>query len=239
MSESRSRLRPSVKRWGFLSLALLISLIPLFHCVPPPTLTSVPATIETVQGYASLKTITGEGSARSRFSFVFNPPDKAWIEVTDILQRTLFRVHMAEGKSFLLIPSKKVFWKGREDEIMNHLFGFPLRLEEMTALICGRWDTRGLFLTEADGEWRLNEDASGRIVSGERNNLSFEVQEFIEKSPVARVFVFSSSGAWGRVKILRIDINAPLKPDLFSSAFLSAFTELSWEQILELLNSDR
>jgi hypothetical protein len=223
----------------FQAVVLLFCLAPLFHCLPPPRLTNFTETIETLQGYASLKTIMGETSGRTRFSFVFNPPDKAWIEVTDILHRTLFRVVMTEGESYLLIPSKKVFWRGREDEIMNHMFGFPLNLGEMTALICGQWDRDTRSLADAGGEWRLNQDNSGRIVSGERGNLSFEVQEFIEKSPVARVFVFSSLEAEGRVKILRIDINASVRPDLFSSSFTNSFTELSWEKILELLNSGR
>ena len=222
------------------ALVLLIGLSLFFRCAPPPpSLTNLPEIIESVQGYASLK-ITAEGNAaRSRFSFVFSHPDRAWIESTDILHRSLFQVVMAEGESYLVIPSKKVFWKGREEEIMNHLFGFPLNLREMSAMICGRWEKRLRSMSDTDEEWRLKRDASGRFVSGERGDVSFEIKEFIEKTPVARVFEFFSSGVEGRVKILRIDINSPLRHGLFSSSFTENFAELSWEQILDILNSGR
>lgn len=222
------------------TFVLLIGLALFFRCAPPPlSLTSLPETIESIQGYASLKTTMEGKSARSRFSFVFSPPSRAWIESTDILHRSLFQIVMTEGESYLVIPSKKVFWKGREQEIMNHLFGFPLNLGEMAAMICGRWEKHLRPMSDADVDWQLKRDASGRIVSGERDDLSFEIQEFIEKTPVARVFEFFSSGVLGRVKILQIDINAPVRPGLYSSSFTSSFTELSWEQILERLNSGR
>ena len=73
---------------------ILLALFMLICCRPSSVLLQpVPANVERIEGHASLR-ITGEGgSARSKFTFLFQLPHKGRIEVSDVLLgRILYQI---------------------------------------------------------------------------------------------------------------------------------------------------
>jgi outer membrane biogenesis lipoprotein LolB len=198
-----------------------------------------PENIDRIEGYASLRVSGEQGSNRSKFTFLFQLPHQGRIEVTDImLGRTLYQIIMDRERAVFLVPSKRVYWEGDEEEIINHFLGFRLSLEEMINLFQGRWkESRAEAGEEGEEEdWILSRDEKGRVLFGQRGSLRFEVREFISDSPFPQVFTFQHSLDSGRVRILRLSFNMPLKKkDSFSLAFLANYRRVSWEEIEKIL----
>lgn len=219
---------------------LFLALFMLICCRPSAVLLHpVPAKLERIEGHASLR-ITGEGgSARSKFTFLFQLPHKGRIEVSDVLLgRTLYQIIIDKERAVFLLPSKRVYWEGNEEEIIDYFMGFKLNLDEMISLIGGRWEEK---VKESEKEknqegWDLKRDEQGRVREGTRGSLRFEVREFLSGSPVPRVLLFQHPLSSGRLKILRIDFNRPVdKNRAFSLSFLSEYKQVSWEEIEKIL----
>ncbi len=218
----------------FLVLSLLISCRPSAVLLYP-----VPVNIERIEGHASLR-ITGEGgSARSKFTFLFQVPHKGRIEVSDVLLgRTLYQIIVDEKRAIFLLPSKRVYWEGDEEKIIDYFMGFKLNLDEMISLINGQWEEEDKELEREKNHerWDLKRDEQGRIVEGARGPLRFEVREFLSGSRVPRILLFHHPLSSGRLKILRIDFNRPVnKNRAFSLSFLAGYKQVSWEEIEKIL----
>lgn len=198
-----------------------------------------PEKIERIEGYASLRISGEQGSARSKFTFLFQLPHQGRIEVTDfILGRTLYQIIVDRERAAFLVPSKKVYWEGDEEEIINYFLGFRLSLEEMINLLQGRWEERNTKARKEGKEedWILNRDEKGRILFGQRGGLRFEVREFISGSRFPQVLTFQHASISGRLRILRLNFNKPLKKkDSFNLAFLANYRRVSWEEIERIL----
>jgi hypothetical protein len=229
--------------WGrriFMFTTLPFVLLLLVCCRPTGVLLQpVPVKVDRIEGHASLK-ISGErGSARSKFTFLFQLPHQGRIEVSDfLLGRTLYQIIVDRERAVFLVPSKRVYWEGEEEEIIDYFLGFRLSLDEMINLIKGKWEERargGEHERDVDS-WSLKKDERGRILGGTRGNLHFEVQEFLSDSHIPRILIFQYPMNSGRLKMLRIDFNRPAKKkNAFSLSFLADYRRVSWEEIEKIL----
>ncbi len=195
-------------------------------------LTPVPPQIESMEGYASLRYTGAQGSARTKFSFLFVSPDRGRLDASDFLGRAIYQVIMTDNQAYFVLPSKKVYWRAEEQEIVFRFMGFHLSLEEMASLLSGRWPEN-----EEEGplfEWDLERDSENRIVRGNRGDLRFYVEEFIANTDIARAISFSHPLNEGRLKILNIGFNQPLNERAFSTGFIQRYEEKTWEEIQKL-----
>jgi outer membrane biogenesis lipoprotein LolB len=222
---------------------MLLALFMLISCRPPAVLLQpVPANIERIEGHASLR-ITGEGgSARSRFTFLFQLPHQGRIEVSDaLLGRTLYQIIVDKERAIFLLPSKRVYWEGNEEDIIDYFMGFQLNLDEMINLIRGKWEEKDVESKRGENHesWNLKRDENGRILEGTRGVLRFEVREFLSSSRIPRILLFQHPSSSGRLKILRIDFNSPVnKNKAFSLSFLAEYKQVSWEEIEKILTDE-
>lgn len=228
-------------RQGCLLIACLIFLILLSSCSPSKILLSPPPSrIERIEGHASLRITGEEGSARSKFSFLFCLPHQGRIEASDFLGRSLYQIIIDEQNAFFIVPSKKVYWQGEEDEVIQRFLGFRLTLEEMISLVSGVWEeaeNRGEGEKKME-EWFLEKDEKGRIWAGQRGMLRVEIKEFIEDTSFAQVLVFEHPLTLGRVKILSLGLNRPLNKEAFNITGLKRFERMTWAEIQEIIENE-
>jgi hypothetical protein len=191
-----------------------------------------------MEGYASIRITGDEGTARSKFSFLFQLPHQGRIEVSHTFGRTIYQIIINEEKAAFILPSKKIYWQGEEDEIINRFLGFRLSLDEMIGLLTGKWRVRqmGMEREESREDWRFEKDKEGRITSGQRGDFQFEIREFFKKTSFARQLFFWHPLRRSRLKILSINFNRPVKKKgLFSLSFLKKYKQKSWAEIEKIL----
>lgn len=225
---------------GFTGACLAIIL--LTSCHPSRVfLSPTPSHIERIEGYASLRISTEQDSVRSNFSFLFQLPDQGKFDVSNPFGQTLYQIIITRGEAFLVIPSKKVYWKGEEEEIIIKFFGFQLSLTEMFSLLSGQWpEEEGQSHVERGQEtWTFEKDENGRIKAANRGNLRFEMREFFKDTPYARVLEFEHPLSEGRLRILHIGFDQSVKRNMFEIGFMQNFGRKSWAEILEIIDSAR
>lgn len=182
-----------------------------------------------MEGYASLRYEGAQGSANTKFSFLFVSPDRGRIDASDFLGRAIYQVIITKSQAYFVLPSKKVYWRADEEEIVFRFLGFHLSLEEMVSLLSGRWPEN-----KPSFEWSLRRDEENRIIRGKRGDLQFSVEEFIPNTTIAREIFFSHPLNEGRLKIRSIGFNQPLNESAFSTGFISRYEEKTWEEIQKL-----
>ena len=199
-------------------------------------LSPVPARLESIEGHARIWLSHPEGS-RTKFSFLLHLPDQGSIEVTNFLGHSLYRILISRDAAYLVIPAKKVYWKGGQTEIFDRFLGFPLDLDEMIRLISGDWSGRSREGPQTPA-WNLEKDAQGRITAGQRQGLRFSVEDFIPESRFPRSLRFEHPGNSGRLKILKMEFNLPHDRGAFETDFLREFASKTWEEIQDILNDE-
>jgi outer membrane biogenesis lipoprotein LolB len=242
LNEGQSRDKQTIKVLKF--LLILIAFLALFflvYCRPSPVIIlPLPSKIERIEGYASLRITGDQGSARSKFSFLFQLPHQGRIEVSDILGRTLYQIIVAEDEAAFIVPAKRVYWQGGEEEIISYFLGFRLSLEEMINLLSGRWEGGEMpdEGQESKENWSFTRDERGRITAGQRGELRFEVKEFFADTAFGRLLFFQYPLSRGRLRILRIGLNRPLKKGTFSLSILGKYQRKSWAEIEKILANE-
>lgn len=136
-----------------------------------------------------------------------------------------------EEEAFFILPSKKVYWQAKREEIIDKFLGFSLSPKEMGCLLSGQWEGSEI-------GWDFERDDKGRITKGMRENLHFEVREFFARTSVPRLVLFEHSLDQGRMKIFSINFDQPQREDVFSLSFLNHFTPKSWEEIQRILENE-
>lgn len=219
----------------FLSFSFLINCFPSRVSLPP-----LPSRIESIEGHASIRITGDEESTRSKFSFLFHLPHRGRIEVSNWFGKTLYQIIIVEENAFFVLPSKRVYWQGEEEEIIQKFLGFSVNLYEMISFLSGQWEERGI---TAQGmawmeSWNLERDKKGRVLAGQRGGLFFEVKEFISGTAFARILFFRHPLSRGQLKILKINLNRPIKKEAFSINFLKVFEEKSWAEIEKMFDKN-
>ncbi|MFW6139992.1 MAG: lipoprotein insertase outer membrane protein LolB [Acidobacteriota bacterium] len=211
-----------------------------FHCRRSPVLLSpYPDQIETIQGFASLKTQGTESFSRSKFSFLFSLPDKARIEVFDFLGRTIYQIFVDGEKAFLVVPSKKIYWQSTAEEIIDKFIGCQLSLFEAASFFSGQWE----YLKEKAesrnrNSWEIQKDREGRVTRGEKQGMTFQVNDYIENTDLIQSLSFENRFQEGQLKILRIDFNNPVQESLFSLSFIKSHQRKSWDEVREVISHE-
>jgi hypothetical protein len=203
---------------------------------PAISLAPLPSRIDRIEGYASLMISGGQGTARSKFSFLFQLPDLGRIDVSGALGSVVYRIFISKGEAYFVVPSRKAYWQGQEEEIIDKFMGFRLNLAEMINLLSGNWNQKGDHQEEDLEGWVFSRDQQGRIVFGQRDDLRFEVKEFIGDTPFARRLFFVHPLSTGQVKILSLSLNRPIKENVFSKKFVEKYQPKTWAEIQEMLN---
>lgn len=218
-----------------------LALFFLIHCRPSRVfLLPLPSKIKRIEGYASIRITGDQRSARSKFSFLFQLPHQGRIEVSNLLGRTLYQIIIDEDRAVFILPSKRVYWQGEEEEIISNFLGFRLNLYEMISLLSGKWKDKEM---EGEGEdnmkgWTLEKDEKGRIIAGQREVFRFEVKEFFANTSFAHLLVFQHPLNRGRLKILSINFNQPLKKEAFSLSILESYERKNWAEIERILANE-
>lgn len=225
-------------RRGMLAFGIaLIILVSFEACLSgPPVLSPPPARLDSLDGYGSLSVRGESGSVKTRFSFCFVLPGTGRVEALGVFGRTVAILVFKEGDSWLVLPSRHAYWAGREEELLEKFLGFGLRASELASILCGRWTGPGA--TEGAGGWKLDRDARGNVLSGERDGFRFEVSEFFRGASVPRTVAFSRSGRAGRVRVLKIQFNKPPRGDLFGPSVLKGMEPKTWPEIEALLQNE-
>jgi len=225
------------------SLFTIISFVLFFlvRCRPSRVfLLPFPSKIERIEGYASIR-ITGEQeSARSKFSFLFQLPHQGRIEFSNLLGRTFSQIIVDEDKAVFIIPSKKVYWQGEEEDIIRNFLGFRLSLYEMISLLSGKWEDQEIGI-EGEGRmksWIFVKDEKGRIMAGQRAEFGFKIEKFFAETPFAQLLIFQHPLNRGRLKILRINFNQPIKKEVFSLSILECYERKNWAEIEKILANE-
>ncbi len=215
-----------------LALGLCVSCLPARYSVP-----TVPSSLESIEGYGALRITGDQGASKIRFSFLFSLPHRGRIESFDYIGRSLYYILIDKEKSFFVLPTKKVYWQGNVEEITFRSLGFRLNQYEMVSLLSGRWtgEQTSLEAKEALEKWNLERDGKGRIVTGEREEFRFKVQEYFADTSFARLLLFFHPWSKGQLKILKLNFNQAIKPAAFSQPFLERYEMKSWAEIEELL----
>lgn len=208
---------------ALLSLILTLS---LFSCLPSrPVIAPVPSTVESVEGYAAFRLIRGEETAKSKLAFLFRLPGQGRVEVIDPLGRTASLLFLDGEEAYLVLPSRRAYWKSGRAEVMSKLLGFAVGLDDLTHILTGRADR----LTG----WTLERDSQGRVIRGRSEDVAFEVRQFFEQSPVPQLLVLIRDDDRGSLRILRMSFNQPLKEKAFEHSFLSAggYRAVDWAEV--------
>ena len=223
------------------SAGLFLLLVFLGECsVRPPVITLPRGPVDRIEGYASLSLNSAQVSSRGKVSFVFSLPQKGRMEGFGPLGRSLYQIVIEEESGVFIFPSKKVYWRGRAEEIVEKFLGFPLRLDEMIGLLTGRWDEvlAGRVQAPSGPQWILDKDREGKVLSGRRDEVRFEIKEFFGGTGVPRILLFKNSSGSGRLKILRIGFNRPLKSRVFDLTFLEDYQSKSWTEIETIIRDE-
>lgn len=182
-----------------------------------------PSEFREIEGYASLRLIRGGETARSKFAFAVVLPRSARIEIFDALGRAVSIFLIRGEEAWLVLPSEKAYWRAGRDEVIEKFLGFPVRPGEMAGLLSGRWSA------DAAEGWDLVTDNGGRIVSGTRGGLGFQVLDFFPENGPPRRWSFRGPGVEGTVSLLDAAFDRP-GPDL-SPGFLRSFASLTWVEM--------
>jgi hypothetical protein len=214
--------------------AAVLAALGMISCAKrAPVLVPPAAAIEAVAGFGSAS-VEGEKMAlKGKFAFNFRLPNLGRVEAFDPLGRMVYYVVIGGGHAYLVLPSKKAYAEEPPETLMSRLLGLSLSPEEVINLVGGQWsggETGG----GPGGAWALERDGLGRVVRGEKSGFRFEDTEFFPGDGVPKVVRFSQAGAMGRVKILSLVFNPPLRPEAFGTPFLGSFSRKSLEEILEM-----
>jgi hypothetical protein len=206
-------------------------------CRPPRALVGPPpAEIRTIEGDASLRLTRDGRTSRSRFAFVLAPSRRGRVTVTAAFGAAAAEIVIAGPDGYFVLPSEKAYWKAAPEEIVEKFLGFPLSLDEMSGLICGRWPAGPGGETPAG--WTLDRDGEGRTAAGRKGRLEFAVLEFFPGSPVPKVLDYRDPAGQGRLTVRSIEFNGPVGPGAFDLGFLRGFSAKSWEEIRRMLDHE-
>lgn len=218
------------------SLAAALALLFLAGCiVGPPLLSPPPARVETLDGFGSLSLRGEGGSLRGRFSFLIALPDKGRIEILDPFGRTRSALIFRERMAYMLLPSRKAYWTGPEEDLMENFLGFGLTAGELAGLLGGQWAAAG---TPEGLGWAFERDAAGRVLAGAKDGFRFEVDEFFGKTSVPRSIGISRAGEPGRLRVLQVRFNRPPRGEAFGLSALEGLARKTWAEIEELLRDE-
>jgi hypothetical protein len=205
----------------------------LTACRPPVPSLTPPPRFSAVQGLASLKISRDGRTSKSKFTYALALPNRGRIEVIDPLGRAVLQFLVEGEEAYLVLLSKKVYARGGRSEVLERLLGFPLDLDEIVALLTGRWGGEG---ENPLTGWTIERDGRGRAAAGRREGFGFAVLDFFPGGGVPRRLAFQGAPSEGTVTLLSLAFDRPVAP--LNLGFRDRFRALSWEDIERLLRDE-
>jgi len=205
---------------------LLLSAAALISChTSRPAVAPPPPTLESIEGFATIRLARDGETAKSKLSFVFRLPGQGRVEVLDPLGRTASILFLDNDVAYLVLPGRRAYWKSGREEVMSRLLGFALEIEDLAHILTGRADRLS--------SWSLEKDGRGRVVRGRREELSFEIRQFFEPGPLPWLLVLSSAQDKGSLRVLKMSFNQPLKEKAFHYFFLEegGYRPAEWSEV--------
>jgi outer membrane biogenesis lipoprotein LolB len=181
--------------------------------------------VESVEGYAAFRLVRGEETAKSKLAFLFRLPGQGRVEVIDPLGRTASILFLDGEEAYLVLPSRRAYWKSGRDEVMSKLLGFAVGLDDLTHILTGRADRLS--------GWTLERDDQGRTIRGRSEHAAFEVRQFFEQTPVPQLLVLIRGEDRGSLRILRMGFNQPFKEKALDLSFLATggYRAVDWAEV--------
>jgi hypothetical protein len=180
---------------------------------PRPRIVPLPAEVVAVEGYGTVKLVRGGESGRSRFSFVIEAGRRGKIEVLDPLNRAAAEIYIDQAEAVLVLRGEKAYWRSGPEDVVEKLLGLRLGLDDVTALLCGRW-------------------------AGGRTGFRLDVRETFPGGPVPRRADFSGPATEGSLTLLAVTFNAPRAGGLFDQGFLAEYAPKSWSEMERMLRRE-
>jgi hypothetical protein len=221
-------INPSPPRFGLPGLVGLLAA--LAACAGRvPVLVPPPGGVEAVEGFGSASMRGEDAVIKGKFAFLFRRPGLGRIEAVDPIGRTAFLMIFREDRAYFIVPGKKAYAEEGPETMMERVLGISLPPDEALRLLSGTWADAG------DGSgWDVERDDRGRVARGGRDGFAFAVREFFPGAGVPRDIGLSGPGTSGRMKVLRIGFNPPLREAAFDVSFLRSYALKTWDEILEL-----
>jgi outer membrane biogenesis lipoprotein LolB len=219
---------PSPRRLGLLGLVGLLAA--LAACAGRiPVLVPPSGGVAGVEGFGSASMRGEDVAVKGKFAFLFRGPGLGRVEAVDPIGRTAFLVIFREDRAYFVVPGKKAYAEDGPEAMMKRFLGISLPPDEVLRLLSGTWADAG-----AGGGWHVEQDERGRVSRGGRDGFAFTVREFFPGAGVPRDIGLSGPGTSGRLKILKLGFNPPLREAAFDVSFLRGYALKTWAEILEL-----
>ncbi len=197
-----------------------------------------PAHVATLDGFGSLSLRGAGGSLRGRFSFFLSLPDQGRIEILDPFGRTRAVLIFRERTATMLLPSRKAYWTGPEEDLMQNFLGLGLSVRDLAGLIGGQWVPAEAQEGREGGGWAFERDRNGRVRAGAKGGFRFEVEEFFGRTSVPKAVGLSRSGEPGRLRVLQVRFNRPPRGDAFGLSLPDSLIRRTWAEMEELLRDE-
>ncbi|MCP2520485.1 hypothetical protein NLC26_02225 [Candidatus Aminicenantes bacterium AC-708-M15] len=214
----------SFEKYLFTFLIFLIIFNQNCHYAPQ----IVPSLVKSFEGYARIN-IKNSQILKSKIAFLFEGR-RGRIDILNPFGNTKAQILIFSDVSYLTIPGKKVYWEGSTEEIMKVFLGFHLNIEEIKALLIGKWDGNLK-------DWKFFRNKDNRIKGGRRENVIFEIKEFFRDTSLPKIINFSYAEGNGKIKVLKIKFNQPVNPGAFSKLFLEYYERKTLDEIMELIKN--
>ena len=195
----------------------------------PPRLVPPSGGVEAVEGYGSASIKGAEASIKGKFGFVFRRPGLGRIEAVDPIGRTAFLIMFRGERAWFILPGRKVYAEDGAAIMMERFLGIALLPDEAVRLLSGTWG-------EGYSDWSVKPDSDGRIGRGVCGDFSFQVREFFPGDGIPRDVVLEGPGTSGRIKLLKLGFNPPVREEVFDLAVIRVYAPKTWEEILALLD---
>uniref|UniRef100_UPI00404BA344 hypothetical protein n=1 Tax=Candidatus Saccharicenans sp. TaxID=2819258 RepID=UPI00404BA344 len=220
--------RPKSNSRCFIPLILAVLVLILAGCRPAPVRLVPPDRIDYLDGQASFYLKGPDGAVRFRLSFYYRLEDRTRLELFDPLGRLQAIVWLNGEQATLYLPADRMFWEGESQLITTEVFGRELTGQELAKILTGLWSE-----LEADDGWKLQVDDKGSVISGERDDLSFEIKEKFAPGRVPKTVYFTSRDYSVRMKLLKLNFNRPRTETIFQPYIPVGTRRTEWEEISE------
>jgi len=221
-------INPSPRRFGLPGLVGLIAALAACE-VRVPVLVPPSGGVEAVDGFGSASLRGEDAVVKGKFAFLFRRPGLGRVEAVDPIGRTAFLMIFRGDRAYFIVPGKKAYAEEGPETMMERFLGISLPPDEALRLLSGTWADAG-----AGSGWGVERDDRGRVARGGRDGFAFTVREFFPGAGVPRDIGLSGPGTSGRMKVLKIGFNPPLREAAFDVSFLRGYALKTWDEIMGL-----
>ncbi|MDD8020280.1 MAG: lipoprotein insertase outer membrane protein LolB [Acidobacteriota bacterium] len=225
---ARQKPKKGVSLCSLFSLLLTAAIIMgSISCLTSSPIVVPPGEISDFRGQASFYFSSPWQQGRVKLNFFFELPARARLEVLNPFGGLESILWLTGQKATLYLSAKRVYWQGPTSFPLREFLGGEISVEDLSRLILGQAD-------ELDNSWEITSGASGEVIKGRKEDLSFELKDYSPGSQVPRTIVFQKQNYSARIRLTKMKFNQISKAELFIPSFPAGAREVSWEEISNL-----